>query len=189
MVILSISGALLWQIQHRPKVSPIRVYGDLADFQLTERTGRSFGSSDLKGHVWIADFMFTRCAGPCPMMAVQMAHLQEDLKDVPSVRLVSISVDPDHDTPAVLSDYARNFQADRERWLFLTGKTQSVRDLAMQHFRLATQMSPNPNAVLHSTHFVLVDGRQRIRGYYDSADSLSVKQLEQDVRRLVEETP
>jgi len=189
MVILGISGGLAWQIVHAPHAVPLKIHGTLPAFELTERSGKKFGSEDLKGHVWIADFVFTRCAGPCPVMSQKMMQIQEALRDAPSVRFVSFSVDPEYDTPKVLSEYADRFQANPEKWLFLTGKTETIRDIAMQHFKLALQTSPDPNAVLHSTHFVLVDGRNRIRGYYDSSEPASLGQIQDDARRLSKETP
>ena len=147
------------------------VYGQLPDFELTESSGKSLSKKNLKGKVWIADFIFTRCAGPCPKMSLGMAQLQDLLKKEDDVRLVSFSVDPEFDTPEVLKEYAKRFHAKENRWFFLTGKREVIRPLAQESFKLTFEQDPNkpvndPTAILHSTYFVLIDGHGRIRGYY-----------------------
>ena len=104
------------------KADRMEVLGKLSDFSLVERSGEALGLADLKGKVWLAGFVFTHCAGPCPLISAQMSALQRPLAEFEDVRLVSLSVDPERDTPAVLSDYARRYEADPDRWLFLTGK-------------------------------------------------------------------
>ena len=145
------------------------VLAELPDFSLTERSGKKVTLNDLRGKVWVADFIFTGCAGPCPVMSKRMQTLQAELlrdrKD--SVLCVSISVDPVNDTPDVLRDYAETRGADPKRWLFLTGEKKPVRSLVADGFKLAAPKTPEEEEeLLHSTRFVLVDRKGRIRGYY-----------------------
>lgn len=168
-------------------------YGAVPPFSLTDRTGRPVRLSDLEGKVWVVDFIFTTCPGPCPVMTSQMKRLQDELKGNPRVRLVSITVDPETDTPAVLSKYAAAVGGDPERWFFLTGPKNEIRDLANQGLHLAVTENPdaasNPGqgAIIHSTRFVLVDGRAHIRGYFDSTDDQFLQELARGIDRLLGE--
>jgi cytochrome oxidase Cu insertion factor (SCO1/SenC/PrrC family) len=112
------------------------IYGSVPDFALTDQRGRPVRRADLQGKVWIASFIFTNCPEECPMMTAEMAQFQSDLALVADFRLVSISVDPERDTPPVLSQYADRFNADPERWLFLTGDKRAIYRLAREGFRL-----------------------------------------------------
>ena len=161
--------------------------GQVGDFALIEASGKPVRSADLSGRVWIASFIFTRCAGSCPIMTHNLAKLQSELPVRDDLRIVSVSVDPDHDTPEVLAKYAASNGADRSRWLFLTGDKTQVYKLSRETFRLAvddtdgTQDEP----VLHSTKLVLVDRDGLVRGYYDGLDVETQKQLLRDVERLL----
>jgi protein SCO1/2 len=105
-------------------------------FVLVERSGKEMTLGDLSGKVWIADFIWTRCPDVCPLISAVMARIQAHFKDEPDLRLVSISVDPEHDTPPVLSRYAAQFGADPDRWLFLTGDKKSIHTLVREGFKL-----------------------------------------------------
>ena len=121
-----------------PSTAP--VLGTLPDFTLVDQDTEEFGSEDLRGNIWIADFVFTRCPDMCPMLTSVMARVQRQLTGDPAlkdVRLVSISVDPEHDTPARLATYAEKHGADRDRWAFLTGPRQEIWLLSRDGFRLA----------------------------------------------------
>lgn len=149
--------------------SELPVLADLPEFSLTERSGKTVTLNDLRGKVWVADFIFTGCAGPCPVMSKRMQTLQAELlrdrKD--SVLCVSFSVDPENDTPEVLREYAETRGADPKRWLFLTGEKKKVRSLVADGFKLTVPKTPEEEEeLLHSTRFVLVDRKGRIRGYY-----------------------
>ena len=173
---------------------PLPELGQIPPFQLMERSGKNFNSIQLQGRPWIADFIFTSCAGPCPMMSGTLARVTQELKDAPDVRFVSFSVDPEHDTPARLSEYAQQYEADPARWFFLTGEKSRIDALALQHFHLALGKAPaefpDPaHTILHSTKFVLVDSKGAIRGYYDSFEPMQVQKLIRDARRLAEASP
>jgi len=155
--------------------------GALDDFQLTERSGRAVSRDDLKGKVWVAAFFFTRCAGPCSQVSGQMARLQEQWAGR-DVVLVSFTVDPDHDTPAVLRDYAAKFQADPQRWLFLTGERDKLYALIQNSFKLGVAQNEGTarkpgDEVLHSTRLVVIDRKGEKRGYFDATDEAHMTKL------------
>jgi len=188
LVLIGILGVSAWKwFKQGTMFRSLPVYGKLPDFEFTERAGNTVGSRKLGGKVWIADFIFTRCAGPCPMMTWNMSQLQTMLQDVDDVRLVTFTVDPEFDTPQVLTEYARRFQAGKDRWFFLTGKTDAIRKLAQENFKLTAvqHISPDENDILHSTHFILVDAKGYIRGYYNSADPEVFSRIVADVRKLL----
>jgi protein SCO1/2 len=162
--------------------------GALPAFRLTERSGRPLSLTDLRGRPWVADFIFTQCAGACPAMTARMARLRRDLS--PSVTLVSFTVDPAHDTPEVLARYAAAFHAD-ESWHFLTGPQKDLYDLSVGGFKLAAMEVPaaeqtagGDGPFLHSSKFVLVDAEGVIRGYYDSTDEQAMRALVADAAVL-----
>jgi protein SCO1/2 len=182
------TSAFLWGREQARRPSPLPVYGSVPDFELTERSGRAVRLADLKGRIWIADFIFTSCAGPCPMLSQQMSGFQASLARAPEIRLVSFSVDPERDTPAVLSEYAARYRADPERWLFLTGDRKAVYGLIREGFRLTVEQAPEDEGqVIHSLRFTLVDRAGRVRGYYNGDDPESLRRLLPDVDRLLRE--
>lgn len=187
--LLAVTAAALVQRLRRPEPPPI--LGQLPEFILTNRDGRPVSLGDLSGTPWVADFVFTRCPASCPMMTARMARLGRDLPKGLPVRFVSISVDPDNDTPEVLERYAQSFAAP-ESWLFLTGTREQILHLTTKGFLLGLEMDPPPappgitapEPILHSTRFVLVDGEGRIRGYYEAFDEEAMKRLEADLGAL-----
>lgn len=188
--LLGISAMYAWKSLRK---SALPIYGDLPRFQLIERSGRTVTNQDLKGKVWIADFIFTRCAGPCPIMTASMSRLQRELQTTPDIQLVSFSVDPEFDTPEVLTRYAMRYQASTHQWFFLTGKTEVIRAIA-QGFKVtmakatgSDAANADPNAILHDTHFMLVDQRGRIRGYYESPEDGKPSPLLIDAQTLLKE--
>jgi protein SCO1/2 len=118
--------------------------GRVPDFRLSERSGREVSNRELQGKVWVAAFIFTRCVDECPLMSNRMARLQQAFAAEQDVRLVSITVDPEHDTPVVLSEYASHFGADPQRWLFLTGDKAAIFRLAREGFYLGVTEPRRP---------------------------------------------
>jgi len=162
--------------------------GSLPDFRLMERSGRPLSLADLRGRPWVADFIFTQCAGACPAMTARMARLRRDVS--PDVQFVSFTVDPAHDTPEVLARYAATFRAD-EGWRFVTGPAKDLYALSVGGFKLAAMEVPpaeqaagGDGPFLHSSKFVLVDGAGVIRGYYDSTDEPAMRRLAADAAAL-----
>lgn len=146
-------------------------FGAVGSFSLTERSERTITQDDLLGKVWISSFVFTRCTGPCPQVTATMARLQHDLAPVSDLRLVTFTVDPDRDDPRELTRYAANFQADPDRWLFLTGKEADIHNLMVKGFKVGVEHNKGESVkpgdeFTHSTRLVVVDRRGHIRGYF-----------------------
>ena len=186
LALVAVAGAAVWQILNRPAPPP--VLGEVPDFALTNRDGRTVHRADLAGQPWLADFVFTRCAASCPMMTARLARLGKELPAGEQVRRVSFTVDPVHDTPEVLARYAATFHAPAD-WLFLTGSEPDLHRLSRAGFKLAIDV-PKGDAgsavepILHSTRFVLVDGEGRIRGYYDGEDGEAMGRLVRDLKAI-----
>ena len=167
------------------------VLGEIPDFTLTERSGGAIRRSDLNGQVLIADFVFTRCAGVCPLMSAKMKRLQTIFQDEAGIRFISFSADPDYDKPEVLREYAERYEADPEKWLFLTGDKEKIYELSLQHFHLGIGEIPEEaqelrgQTIRHSSKFVLLDPKGQIRGYYDTEGPSGFKQLIQDAGVLL----
>ena len=155
-------------------------YGQIPDFSLTDQTNQPFSSATLHNRVWIADFIFTNCPGPCPRMSAQMRQVDTALHDLKDLRLVSFTVDPARDTPAVLAKYAEHYQAEPGVWYFLTGAQADLNNLARNAFMLGDV----DGTLQHSTRFVLVDRKARIRGYYLTSEDDAIPRLIADAKRI-----
>jgi protein SCO1/2 len=166
---------------------------EVPDFALTNQTGKTIGRADLSGKVWIADIIFSRCAGPCPEMTRRMAELQAAISPQSPVSFVTLTTDPLHDTPPVLLAYSRRYAAQAGRWHFLTGTPKQIADLAIGGLKLtvldkeaAKQVDPN-DLFIHSTIFVVVDKKGRARAVIESDEpAMRVKALGV-IQRLLEE--
>jgi len=134
-------------------------------FTLTDQDGKPATDAQLLGHPWIADFIFTTCATLCPTMSAHMSELQTELPA--DVKFVSFSVDPAHDTPPVLKDYAEKYHAQANRWIFLTGDLQT-QERVIRAMKLDFIPAAGDNPIQHDEHFVLIDAQGKIRGFYDS---------------------
>ena len=174
---------LLTLVACGPRQSGLQVYYDVPEFQLTSQDGQPFDSKVLRGKIWVADFIYTTCPGPCPRMTSQMHEIQNAIQKMPDVKLVSFTVDPARDTPAVLAAYAKVHGASAEHWYFLTGPQATLQELDRDTFKLG-----NVDATLqHSTRFVLVDRQSRIRGYYDTSESKAISKVIGDIYELARE--
>ena len=150
------------------------VYGSIGDFSLTNQNGARVSLADLRGRVWIADIIFTRCPGPCLRMTQQMKEVQDaSTKDSP-LKLVSLTTDPEYDTPAILKTYGERHGEDPGRWTFLTGTKPQIANLAVDSLRLsAVETKPEERAsaddlFVHSTIFVIIDKHAQLRGIYQT---------------------
>ena len=179
---LVLPAVLVWleAADGRPDPATLPVYGVVPAFELTERSGRAVGSDDLGGEPWLASFIFTRCPDVCPAVSGKMTELHRRLPA--GVRLLSVSVDPRHDTPAVLRDYARRFEAS-ERWWFVTGGVEEIRSLVGGGFHLSLAENDD-GAITHSDRVALVDGSGRIRRYYRGTEPGWVDEALQDLETL-----
>ncbi len=147
----------------------LQVFGTLPDFSLTERSGRHITLGDLKGKIWIANFIYTHCTDTCPLQSARMSRLEDEFSGERDLRLVSITVDPARDTPRVLVEYAARFGADPERWLFLTGEKQAIYALGQQGFYLSVEEPERPErpgrpAGAHRRPMDRADGRKETPG-------------------------
>src|SRR5437867_12732412 len=164
-------------------------YGTVPSFQFTNQNGQPFGSAQLAGKIWIADFIYTTCPGPCPMISTRMSELQEPLEKT-DVHLVSFSVDPEKDKPEVLRGYAEKLRADSKRWDFLTGPKSTIYKLSHDDFKLAVSDGSDEAGIpVHSTRMVLVDQHGEIRGYYQATAADAVTKLLADTSHLLREQP
>jgi protein SCO1/2 len=179
---VAFAGATTW-LELKPPEKQLVRYRALPDFALTSQDGERVTLDDLKGKVWLADFVYTTCPGPCPIVTAHMARLQQKLPA--EARMVSFSTDPDNDTPEVLKAYAKKFGAT-DRWTFLTGPKDEVYGLIRQGFMLPI-MAQAGAGVVHSTRIVLVDKTGAVRGFYDGTTGDADGQIVADTRKLLEE--
>jgi protein SCO1/2 len=158
-------------------------YDAVPEFVLTDQTGARFDSTSvLDGHVWVADFMFTNCPGPCPRMSAQMRQVQTALAPN-GVKMISLTVDPRRDSPATLKVYASRYAARPGVWFFLTGDVDTLQRLDRDIFKLGDI----DGSLDHSTRFVLVDRKERVRGSYLTEDPDAIQRVVADAKLLVKE--
>lgn len=163
--------------------SHLPVYGKIRPFTLTDSSGKEFKLADLDEKVWVANFFFTTCSGICPIMGKNMANLYRSYKLEKDVRFVSISVNPDNDTPERLTEYAKRYDADTDQWHFITGPRERLQELAIGSFKLGSVEEP----VFHSSSLVLVDRNNQIRGYYDGTSDEGARELFKDLAKVLRE--
>ena len=185
------AGLLFWlrqaQVQQLTNRT-ISSYGALPPFELVNQDAQPFGSAQLAGKIWIADFIFTSCPGPCPIISSRMSELQKPLEKT-DIHLVSFTVDPEKDTPEVLRSYAEKLHARPARWDFLTGARPEIYALTRDGFKLDISDDSDEAGMRHSTLVVLVDRHGVIRGYYDALAPDAVTKLLADANHLFREQP
>ena len=176
----------------RIEPDPPPVLRQLPEWRLVDQDGESFGSADLAGEAYVASFVFTRCATVCPRLTSEVSRLQRRFREegVEGVRLVSFSVDPEHDTPARLLDYAGSRRLDLERWSFVTGAEGVMRSVVLDGFALPMgerlDLAGGLVDVAHATRLVLVDRAGGIRGYYGS-DAVGLDEVFHRTRQVLAE--
>ena len=156
------------------------VYGNVPSFDLVDSGGRAFNSKQLDNTVWVADFIYTHCPGPCPRMTSQMHSVEKQVGSDPDVRLISFSVDPANYTPPVLNSFAERFGGPTAHWFFLTGKPDTLHHLARDVFMVGDLVG----VMDHSTKFILVDRKRQIRGFYSTFDAEGIPNLLHDAEIL-----
>jgi protein SCO1 len=180
---------IVQRIQQQSTVA-LRPLSQVAPFTLTNQHGQPVTLTNLLGQVWVADIIFTRCAGPCPQMTRTMREVQDAVSRKSPVKFVTLTTDPDYDTPAVLKHYAKEAGADPARWLFLTGAKDEIARLAINSLKLtAIEKAPETresaaDLFIHSTIFVLVDKQGAVQAAFDRDDPHFQRSLLQSIRVL-----
>jgi protein SCO1/2 len=192
LIPLVTAGMLFWlrqvQVNHLSN-RPLPSLGTVPSFEFVNQDAQPFGSKHLAGKIWIADFIFTTCPGPCPIISTRMSELQRPLEKS-DVHLVSFTVDPEKDTPEVLQAYAAKLRRPPLRWDFLTGPREAIHSLSRDGFKLGlSDGAEEDGGPVHTTRFVLVDRRGTIRGYYDALAPDAVTKLLADANHLLREQP
>lgn len=167
---------------------PLPTYGEIPDFSFTERSGKQVSRRDFERKVWVAGFLFTNCAGTCPLIMGAMNEIQRKFLFKENFRLVGITIDPERDTPEALQQYGERFKADPYKFLMLTGDKKEIHGFVRNGFRLAAAEDREEGDITHSGKLVLVDGFGKIRGYYDFDDDGTMKKIKADIKRLLKET-
>jgi len=164
--------------------TPLPTLWDAPSFDLIDSHAQPFSSSQLQGKIWVIDFFFTTCAGPCPAMAQNMSSLYRAYEDESRVRFVSVTVNPEYDSPDILRKYAARLKVDPDKWHFLTGEAEAIHELSLKGFKMGS-----PEALInHSQQFVLVDAMGRLRGVYRGTDEEATARLQADIKRLLRES-
>ena len=185
------TAAAAW-VAFAPAQEPLPTYYEVPSFALTDQEGKSFGSAELEGRIWVASFIFTHCPTVCEGLTEGLKRVGDRLGPKSGVQLVTFSVDPENDTPEVLRAYAEKRSLDQSRWRFLTGELAAMQKAVIEGFKLPMQRAEDgqelpPAAQLmgiaHGTRLVLVDRALQIRGYYE-VDEPGLERLVADARRL-----
>ena len=183
MSVILLGAGATWVIQKANSSHDLPVIKDVPSFLFKTQDGESYSENELKGKITVLDFMFTTCAGPCPIMTNNMAHLYQDYTNVEEVQFVSITVDPTVDNEEILKQYANANGVDDDRWQFLTSDIDAIKDLKKNGFMLYADELPRGHAI----KFVLIDPKGRIRKYYDGTDKASMAVLRNDLNYLLKE--
>ena len=178
-------GYSMWQASLRRDVEKLPVIRAVPEFSLIDQNGRTVTNEDLRGKIWIADFIFTRCKGPCPLMTARMLEMQKALVKTPEVKLVSVTVDPEYDTPEVLRAYAEANFADADRWKFLTGDKTVIEKLVTEGFM--QHLAEENGEPVHGTMFLVVDGNGMVRSARMLEDPELIPKILTDTGNLLRE--
>ena len=173
--------ALIAVMQPDGAEEQLPIIGKIPAFDLVDQNSKQFTLKNLEGNVWLADFIFTTCSGPCPIMTERMGMVQHDLLETEKLKFVSFTVNPDYDTPEVLKKYAQRFDADVGSWSFVTGKYEQIQELIVEGFK----MGDVEEIVFHSTRFALVDHEGNLRGYYSGTEPAEHDILTRDIHALI----
>lgn len=193
LLIAGFAGVTALRYRQATRQPPLPVLAQVGDFTVTNQLGQSVTSEALRGHPWVANLIFTRCPGPCPQLTGVMRRIQDGLARTSSSRLVSLTSDPEFDTPSVLAAYARRFGADERRWQFVTGTRDQIRRLAVDRLLLvlqdktAEQRESPEDLFLHSTLIVVVDAAGRLRTAVEGLAPAAAEQVLEALSRLERE--
>ena len=182
-VAVAIFLAITYFFKNTNQADSLPVIGGIPDFEFIDSEGRDVGLSTLKGKVWVADFIFTTCTMACPIMTGNMNIIHKKYKKNDDLRLVSISVYPEYDTPEVLKKYASQYEANTDTWHFLTGNESTVKEVIKDGFKIGDY----EDIIFHSEKFALVDRNGMIRAYYNGMKSEDMKKLKKDINNLLKQ--
>jgi len=164
------------------------VYHKVAKYQFVDQDSAIVTNETFKDQIYVSDFFFTSCRTICPIMKTQMLRVYEATADLPDVKLLSHSIDPEYDTVALLHDFANRLGVSSDRWHFVTGVKDSIYKIAQtSYFATAMEDKSEPDGFIHSGAFLLVDKEQRLRGKYDGTKEDDVNRLLADIKRLRKE--
>ncbi|MDN4166301.1 SCO family protein [Cytophagales bacterium LB-30] len=164
------------------------IYHTIPPFILVDQDSATITEANMNGHITISDFFFTSCPTICPIMKTQMLRVYQAFENDSSILILSHSIDSEHDTVALLRDFAERLDVSSKRWHFLTGPQEDIFELGEKGYIVTTQSDPDaPGGYLHSGAFILVDDQRRIRGIYDGTEPEQVDQLIKDIPRLKKE--
>ncbi len=210
--LIFVVGVVVAYIFTKPEDKPLKIYNPIdvesemvekdlvrkgfghtiQEFSFTDQNGKQFGSKDLKGKIYVAEYFFTTCGTICPRMNAEMQRVQQAYKGNDQFKILSFTVDPETDSVAQMKLYADGHGADPKQWHFLTGEKTDLYKLARRSFFVlkpaeAANQGDVGSDFIHTNYFVLVDTQKRIRGYYDGTDSQEVDKLIGDIGKLLEE--
>lgn len=181
-------GACSSKSEAEERVKALENYGDLPAFSFQSQEDQAFTDKDMRGHVTIANFIFTRCPSICPVFTMKMQRIGEKTSE--KIHLVSFSVDPEYDTPARLLEYSKNYDANPARWHFLTGDSAAVKEIVEGALKISMVRNGEDEHgvpdIVHGSHFVLFDSKGSIRGYYNSDELERVDALRADAEALAQ---
>ena len=181
VIVLVIIIALIAVMQPDGVEEQLPIISKIPEFDLVDQNSKQFTLENVQGNVWLADFIFTTCSGPCPIMTERMCMVQHDLLEIDKLKFVSFTVNPDYDTPEVLKKYAQRFNVDDSSWSFVTGKYDQIQELIADGFK----MGDTEEIVFHSTRFALVDHEGNLRGYYSGTEPAEHEILMRDIQSLI----
>ena len=179
--IVAIFLAVTYFIKEFDKDSVLPLIGTVPEFSFTDSHNETISKNEMIGKVWVADFIFTTCNMACPVMTGNMNLIHKSFKENDDVRIVSISVYPEYDTPEVLTEYASRYNANTDRWHFLTGPEELVKEIIKNGFKIGDY----EDIIFHSEKFALVDQQGQIRGYYNGMKTEEMTQLKTDIKKLL----
>ncbi len=198
IILFLLALSFLWTSCNDGPLRTLPIYGPtneetkashhVSPFSLIDQNGDTITNHTFDGKIYVADFFFTTCRSICPVMSTQMERVAAKYANNPNVLIISHSVNPEYDTPAVLKEYANMHHAVSGKWFFVTGDKKQIYDLARtSYLSIASKGDGGPDDFIHTQNFALVDKEKRLRGYYDGTDSTDVSRLLTDIDLLLQE--
>jgi protein SCO1 len=164
------------------------LYHQIPDFEFINQDSVKITQKDFAGKIYVADFFFTTCPTICPKMKTQMLRIYEKFKDNPKVAILSHTIDPRHDTPAVLKEFSKNLGIQNSMWQMVTGDKTKIYEIGQKSYMVSATDDPmQPGGIVHSGAFILVDKNRHIRGIYDGTEPERVDKLMEDMQVLLKE--